>query len=65
MMMMLMFMVMMRTHIRQKGQDMFFMVDLVGEYAVHHLKKKLDRTILNSTTKAGLDIEDEDEKEKL
>jgi len=40
------------------------MVDPVDEYAVQQLKE-FDGKKLKSTTKEGLDIEDEDEKKKL
>jgi molecular chaperone HtpG len=49
---------------RKKGLEVFYMVDPVDEYAVQQLKE-FDGKKLKSTTKEGLDIEDEDEKKKL
>merc|ERR1712134_37093 len=50
--------------LRKKGIEVLYMVDPVDEYAVQQLKE-FDGKKLKSTTKEGLDIEDEDEKKKL
>merc|ERR1712022_77508 len=50
--------------LRKKGLEVLFMVDPIDEYAVQQLKE-FDGKKLKSTTKEGLDIEDEDEKKKL
>merc|ERR1712022_9578 len=50
--------------LREKGLEVLYMVDPVDEYAVQQLKE-FDGKKLKSTTKEGLDIEDEDEKKKL
>merc|ERR1712151_1078366 len=50
--------------LRKKGLEVLYMVDPIDEYAVHQLKE-FDGKKLKSTTKEGLDIEDEDEKKKL
>merc|ERR1711927_106111 len=50
--------------LRKKGLEVIYMVDPVDEYAVQQLKE-FDGKKLKSTTKEGLDIEDEDEKKKL
>merc|ERR1712032_720369 len=50
--------------LRKKGLEVMYMVDPVDEYAVQQLKE-FDGKKLKSTTKEGLDIEDEDEKKKL
>merc|ERR1712162_49011 len=50
--------------LRKKGLEVLYMVDPVDEYAVQQLKE-FDGKKLKSTTKEGLDIEDEDEKKKL
>merc|ERR1711966_15913 len=50
--------------LRKKGLEVLYMVDAVDEYAVQQLKE-FDGKKLKSTTKEGLDIEDEDEKKKL
>merc|ERR1712238_35531 len=50
--------------LRKKGLEVIYMVDAVGEYAVQQLKE-FDGKKLKSTTKEGLDLEDEDEKKKL
>merc|ERR1712099_109574 len=51
-------------NLRKKGLEVLYMVDPVDEYAVQQLKE-FDGKKLKSTTKEGLDIEDEDEKKKL
>merc|ERR1711877_109783 len=50
--------------LRKKGLEVLYMVDPIDEYAVQQLKE-FDGKKLKSTTKEGLDIEDEDEKKKL
>merc|ERR1711953_834002 len=50
--------------LRKKGLEVLYMVDPIDEYAVQQLKE-LDGKKLKSTTKEGLDIEDEDEKKKI
>merc|ERR1712057_140308 len=50
--------------LRKKGLEVLYMVDPIDEYAVQQLKE-YDGKKLKSTTKEGLDIEDEDEKKKL
>merc|ERR1712210_278065 len=50
--------------LRKKGLEVLYMVDPVDEYAVQQLKE-FDGKKLKSTTKEGLDVEDEDEKKKL
>merc|ERR1711907_717429 len=50
--------------LRKKGLEVLYMVDPVDEYAVQQLKE-FDGKKLKSTTKEGLDLEDEDEKKKL
>merc|ERR1712064_166441 len=50
--------------LRKKGLEVLYMVDPVDEYAVQQLKE-FDGKKLKSTTKEGLDIEDEDEKKKI
>merc|ERR1712230_48907 len=51
-------------NLRKKGLEVLYMVDPVDEYAVQQLKE-FDGKKLKSTTKEGLDLEDEDEKKKL
>merc|ERR1712060_876738 len=51
-------------NLRKKGLEVIYMVDPVDEYAVQQLKE-FDGKKLKSTTKEGLDIEDEDEKKKI
>merc|ERR1711861_38547 len=51
-------------NLRKKGLEVLYMVDPVDEYAVQQLKE-YDGKKLKSTTKEGLDIDDEDEKKKL
>ncbi|CAE8618782.1 unnamed protein product [Polarella glacialis] len=51
-------------NLRKKGLEVLYMVDPVDEYCVQQLKE-FDGKKLKSTTKEGLDIEDEDEKKKL
>merc|ERR1739847_78525 len=50
--------------LRKKGLEVLYMVDPVDEYAVQQLKE-FDGKKLKSTTKEGLDVEDEDEKKKI
>merc|ERR1711908_136645 len=50
--------------LRKKGLEVIYMVDPIDEYAVQQLKE-FDGKKLKSTTKEGLDLEDEDEKEKV
>merc|ERR1712227_237094 len=50
--------------LRKKGLEVLYMVDPIDEYAVRQLKE-FDGKKLKSTTKGGLDIDDEDEKKKL
>merc|ERR1712154_662590 len=48
----------------KKGLEVLYMVDPIDEYAVQQLKE-FDGKKLKSTTKEGLEIDDEDEKKKL
>merc|ERR1711963_1235249 len=50
--------------LRKKGLEVLYMVDPIDEYAVQQLKE-FDGKKLKSTTKEGLEIDDEDEKKKL
>merc|ERR1712162_22620 len=50
--------------LRRKGLEVLYMCDPIDEYAVQQLKE-FDGKKLKSTTKEGLDIEDEDEKKKI
>eukprot|EP00434_Breviolum_minutum_P018023 symbB.v1.2.015892.t1/scaffold1195.1/size134849/3 len=50
--------------LRKKGIEVLYMVDPVDEYATQQLKE-FDGKKLKSTTKEGLDIDDEDEKKKI
>merc|ERR1712154_168871 len=50
--------------LRKKGLEVLYMVDPIDEYSVQQLKE-FDGKKLKSTTKEGLDLEDEDEKKKL
>merc|ERR1712195_172402 len=50
--------------LRKKGFEVFYMVDPIDEYAVQQLKE-FDGKKLKSTTKEGLDIDDDDEKKKI
>merc|ERR1712157_497486 len=50
--------------LRKKGLEVMYMVDPVDEYSVQQLKE-FDGKKLKSTTKEGLDIDDEDEKKKM
>merc|ERR1711908_185250 len=50
--------------LRKNGFEVLYMVDPIDEYAAQQLKE-FDGKKLKSTTKEGLDIEDEDEKKKL
>merc|ERR1711918_285011 len=49
--------------LRKKGLEVLYMVDPVDEYCVQQLKE-FDGKKLKSTTKEGLDIDDEDEEKK-
>merc|ERR1711985_79091 len=51
-------------NLRKKGLEVLYMVDPVDEYAVQQLKE-FEGKKLKSTTKEGLDIDDEDDKKKL
>merc|ERR1712054_356543 len=51
-------------NLRKKGLEVLYVVDPVDEYAVQQLKE-FDGKKLKSTTKEGLDIDDEDDKKKL
>merc|ERR1712109_122064 len=51
-------------NLRKKGLEVLYMVDPVDEYCVQQLKE-FDGKKLKSTTKEGLDIDDEDEKKKI
>ena len=48
----------------KKGLEVLYMVDPVDEFAVQQLKE-FEGKKLKSTTKEGLDIDDEDDKKKL
>merc|ERR1712014_494239 len=48
----------------KKGLEVLYMVDPIDEYAVQQLKE-FDGKKLKSTTKEGLEIDDEDEKKKM
>merc|ERR1712070_1243512 len=50
--------------LRKKGLEVLYMVDPIDEYGVQQLKE-FDGKKLKSTTKEGLDIDDEDEKKKI
>merc|ERR1712139_359423 len=50
--------------LRKKGLEVLYMVDPVDEYCVQQLKE-FDGKKLKSTTKEGLDVDDEDEKKKM
>merc|ERR1712036_73092 len=50
--------------LRKKGIEVLYMVDPIDEYCVQQLKE-FDGKKLKSTTKEGLDINDEEEKKKL
>merc|ERR1712157_174773 len=50
--------------LKKKGYEVIYMVDPIDEYAVQQLKEFDDKK-LKSTTKEGLDVEDEDDKKKL
>merc|ERR1711874_542621 len=51
-------------NLRKKGLEVLYMVDPVDEYAVQQLKE-FEGKKLKSTTKEGLDIDDEDDKKKF
>merc|ERR1712190_174393 len=50
--------------LRKKGLEVLYMVYPIDEYSVQQLKE-IDGKKLKSTTKEGLDIDDEDEKKKI
>merc|ERR1712048_1536996 len=50
--------------LKKRGLEVLFMTDPIDEYAVQQLKE-YDGKKLKSTTKEGLDIDDEDEKKKF
>merc|ERR1711935_107599 len=50
--------------LKKKGLEVLYMCDPIDEYAVQQLKE-YDGKKLKSTTKEGLDIDDDDEKKKL
>eukprot|EP00971_Amphidinium_carterae_P211628 4199176-Amphidinium_carterae.2 len=50
--------------LHKKGYEVLYVIDTLDEYAVQQLKE-FDGKKLKSTTKAGLEIDDEDEKKKL
>merc|ERR1711920_34577 len=50
--------------LRKKGLEVMYMVDPIDEYGVQQLKE-FDGKKLKSTTKEGLDLDDEDEKKKI
>merc|ERR1712213_134505 len=49
--------------LRKKGLEVLYMVDPIDEYAVQQLKE-FDGKKLKSTTKEGLELDDEDEKKR-
>merc|ERR1719269_274658 len=51
-------------NLRKKGYEVLYMVDPIDEYGVQQLKE-FEGKKLKSTTKEGLEIDDEDEKKKL
>merc|ERR1712139_269533 len=51
-------------NLRKKGLEVLYMVDPIDEYGVQQLKE-FDGKKLKSTTKEGLEIDDEDEKKKV
>merc|ERR1719171_544255 len=51
-------------NLRKKGVEVLYMVDPIDEYCVQQLKE-FEGKKLKSTTKEGLDIDDEDDKKKL
>merc|ERR1712021_117728 len=50
--------------LRKKGLEVLYMVDPIDEYGVQQLKE-FDGKKLKSTTKEGLELDDEDEKKKM
>merc|ERR1719405_272820 len=50
--------------LRKKGLEVMYMVDPIDEYCVQQLKE-FDGKKLKSTTKEGLELDDEDEKKKI
>merc|ERR1719399_1243261 len=51
-------------NLRKKGLEVIYMVDPIDEYGVQQLKE-FEGKKLKSTTKEGLDVDDEDDKKKL
>merc|ERR1711941_158658 len=51
-------------NLRKKGLEVLYMVDPIDEYSVQQLKE-FDGKKLKSTTKEGLDLDDEDEKKRI
>ena len=51
-------------NLRKKGHEVLYMVDPLDEYAVHQFKE-FGGKMLKSTTKEGLDLGDEEEKNKI
>merc|ERR1712038_1954802 len=51
-------------NLRKKGLEVLYMVDPIDEYGVQQLKEFGGKK-LKSTTKEGLDIDDEDDKKKM
>merc|ERR1712161_186139 len=54
----------MGENLQKRGLEVLYMVDPIDEYCVGQLKE-FDGKKLKSTTKEGLDLDDEDEKKKL
>ena len=50
--------------LRKKGLEVLYICDPMDEYAVQQLKE-FDGKELKSTTKEGLDVDDDEEKNKL
>eukprot|EP00971_Amphidinium_carterae_P207506 4117276-Amphidinium_carterae.1 len=50
--------------LRKKGYEVLYVIDTLDEYTVQQLKE-FDGKKLKSTTKEGLETEDDDEKKKL
>merc|ERR1712036_77471 len=51
-------------NLKKKGYEVLYMVDPIDEYCVQQLKE-FEGKKLKSTTKEGLEIDDEDEKKKI